>query len=227
MYSITLIIKWHFQQYETQVFVPYPIKVDDHGPVAHFRRFVVGVSDGREGNFGAAGAHRDAQRGARRVRRRVGVAHHQALPLQDDRFRLVLSAARVGACREPHGTQQAKRQHTHNHKRRLGLLVHFETSNTAARVSPALAQSEANSAGSWRTRLFWKLSWRQALSSSPFFLKFHQVQLDLTLEIRRPFFLFIFPFFNSLRLFSDLEDSRRVCRAARRGRGVCTRKKQS
>lgn len=71
---------------------------------------MVGVPDCGESHLGAAGAHRDPERRACGVRGRVGVAHHQALPLQDDWFRLVLSADR--AHREPHGTQQAKRQHT-------------------------------------------------------------------------------------------------------------------
>lgn len=70
---------------------------------------MVGVAHRRERHLGAARAHRDPERRARGVRGRVGVAHYEALPLQDDWFRLVLSAAR--ARREPHGTQQAKRQH--------------------------------------------------------------------------------------------------------------------
>lgn len=72
---------------------------------------MVGVAHGGERHLGAAGAHRDAERGARGVRGRVGVAHHQALALQHDGLRLVLRAGRTR--REAHGAeQQAKRQHT-------------------------------------------------------------------------------------------------------------------
>lgn len=92
------------------IFFSYPVEVDDHGPVAHLGRLMVRVPDCGERHLGAARAHRDPERRARGVRGRVGVAHHEALPLQDDWFRLVLSAGR--ARREPHGTQQAKRQHT-------------------------------------------------------------------------------------------------------------------
>lgn len=72
---------------------------------------MVGVAHGGERHLGAAGAHGDAERGARGVRGRVGVAHHEALPLQDDGLRLVLRAGRTHE-REPRGAQQAKRQHT-------------------------------------------------------------------------------------------------------------------
>ena len=71
---------------------------------------MVGVPDRGERHLGAAGAHGDAERGAGGVGGRVGVADHQALPLQDDRFRLVLRAGR--SRREPHGAEQAHRQHT-------------------------------------------------------------------------------------------------------------------
>lgn len=92
------------------IFLSYPVEVDDHGPVAHLGGLMVRVPNSGERHLRAARAHRDPKRRARGVRGRVGVAHHEALPLQNDWFRLVLSADR--ACREPHGTQQAKRQHT-------------------------------------------------------------------------------------------------------------------
>lgn len=72
---------------------------------------MVGVADGGEGHLGTARADGDAQRRARGVRGGVGVAHHEALPLQDYGLRFVLRAGRTGAC-EPHGTKQAQRQHT-------------------------------------------------------------------------------------------------------------------
>lgn len=53
---------------------------------------MVGAADGGEGDLGAAGAHGDAERGAGGVGRGVGVAHHEALPLQHDGLRLVLPA---------------------------------------------------------------------------------------------------------------------------------------
>lgn len=87
---------------------------------------MVGVADRRERHLGAARAHRDPERRARGVRGRVGVAHYEALPLQDDWFRLVLSAAR--ARHEPHGTQQAKRQH--RGPKGLNLVARPHGSNT-------------------------------------------------------------------------------------------------
>jgi len=80
----------------------YPIEIDDHSPVAHLGGLMVGVADCGERHLCAARAHGDPERSARRVRGRVGVAHHQALSLQDDGFGLVLSVGR--ARREPHGT---------------------------------------------------------------------------------------------------------------------------
>lgn len=88
----------------------YPVEVDDHGPVAHLGRFVVRVPDRGERHLRAARAHRDPERGARGVRGRVRVAHHQTLALQDDGFRVVLGARRAGS--EPHGTEQTQGQHT-------------------------------------------------------------------------------------------------------------------
>lgn len=58
----------------------------------------------------ASRAHRDAERGARGVRGRVGVAHDQTLPFQDDGFRVVLGSRRAGG--EPQGTEQTQGQHT-------------------------------------------------------------------------------------------------------------------
>lgn len=88
--------------HRTMYFVSYPIEVDDHSPVAHLGGLVVGVPDCGERHLCASRAHRDPERCARGVRGRVGVAHHEALSLQDDWFRLVLSADRTR--RKPHGT---------------------------------------------------------------------------------------------------------------------------
>lgn len=88
----------------------YPVEVDDHGPVAHLGRFVVRVPDSGECHLGAARTHGDPERRASGVRGRVGIAHNEALPLQDDWFRLVLSACQARC--EPYGTQQGEGQHT-------------------------------------------------------------------------------------------------------------------
>lgn len=61
---------------------------------------MVGAADGGEGDLGAAGAHGDAERRAGGVGGGVGVAHHEALPLQHDGLRLVLPA------RQPRRAQQ-------------------------------------------------------------------------------------------------------------------------
>lgn len=71
---------------------------------------MVGVPDCGKRHLRAAGAHGDAECGARGVRGRVGVTHHQTLPLQDDGFRFVLSLGRTH--HQPGGTEEnTERQH--------------------------------------------------------------------------------------------------------------------
>ena len=66
---------------------------------------MVGAPRGGEGHLGAAGAHGDAQGGGDgAVRRRAGVAHHQALALQHDGLRVILSPHRAA------GGQQQQQQ---------------------------------------------------------------------------------------------------------------------
>ena len=84
------------------------IKVDDHGAVAHVGGLMVGLPRGGEGHPPSAGADRHSQGVARRLGGRSGVAHHQALPLQDDGLCVVLAP---GARRGPQQEQEQERGH--------------------------------------------------------------------------------------------------------------------
>lgn len=99
------------------------VKVDDPGFVAHLGRLVVVAPDCGESHLGVGRAHRDAERGGGGppVRGRVGVAHHQAFTLQDDRLRVVLSSHQLGHER-PAEQQQETPQH---HDASLLLLLRF------------------------------------------------------------------------------------------------------
>lgn len=84
------------------------VKVDGHGRVAHLWRLVVGSTHSGESHLCPSGAHRYAQRGGDgSVRRRVRVAHHETLPLQDNGLRVILADADHHAASQ----EEKKRQH--------------------------------------------------------------------------------------------------------------------
>lgn len=88
------------------------IEVDHPRFVAHLRRLMVVAPDCGESHLGVGGAHGDAERRGRSlpVRGRVGVAHHQALALQDDRLRVVLSSRHLRE-QNPAERQQERLRH--------------------------------------------------------------------------------------------------------------------
>lgn len=78
------------------------IKVDNHGAVAHVCRFVVGLAADREGHSAGAGADGHAQSVTGRLRRRSGVTHNQAFPLEDDGFCVILAPALQRSPKQEH-----------------------------------------------------------------------------------------------------------------------------
>lgn len=75
----------------TQTVETHLVEVDGHGAVAHFRGFMIGVADGWECHPSGSRPHRHAQSVTRWLSWGGGVAHHQTLPLQHDRFCVILA----------------------------------------------------------------------------------------------------------------------------------------
>lgn len=174
------------------------VEVDDARLVAHLGGLVVGAPDRREGDLRVGRPHRDAQRGGGRalgVGGRVGIAHHQALALQDDGLRLVLRPRRGAAQRQgqEHGGQQPPAHGPHPRPLRAPLRA------------PRTAALSAGSSGSRSARASQQRRSESLLSAGffplPLSLFFSSPSSLLLLPPATAWCLFFFPFYFLLFIY--------------------------